>query len=205
MTLFIYVFIILAIYTIYLISKQRNNDYQRGYVKFCTNSDNEFLIRYIMQAQKCASIPKKYFIDSCDDKNVDIILSKFKDDLKNRYFNGATIDPKKNRREFIREEDFFMYSLFRFLVHNSAKSEFYGNKMQEKRISYTEYGSWGAKHFDATYTITNFAVSLLKLELITCEYCKSKESLAGNEEIFDINTDVIKKDIETKTISTYRM
>lgn len=205
MMLFIYIFIILAIYTIYLISKQKNNDYQRGYIKFCINSDNEFLIRFMEQAQKDSDIPEKYFIDSYDDKNIDIVLSKFKDDLKNRYFNGATMDPKKNRRKFIKEEDFFMYSLFRFLRHNSAKSEFYGNKMQEKRISYTEYGSWGAKHFDATYTITDFAVSFLKLEIITCEYCKSKESLASNEEIFDINTDVIKKEIDTKTISIYCM
>lgn len=75
--------------------------------------------------------------------------------------------------------------------------------MHQKRLSYSEYGSWGGKLFDATFLISDFSVVFHKLMYTSYLYCKSSKSINPKNELYQY-PESIRKVLDSRELSISR-
>lgn len=156
------------------------------------------LIDYIYRAQRNLEIQTEYcFTRQGELDDVDLILKEYQRSLAQRFFNYTLLPP--NNKMKISGEQYFMYMLCKMLNEHQCESFYLGHNMHEKRISYTEYGSFGWLSYDAIYSLSDFALTYHKLYYVTYLFCKNDPILSKAGDFVD--SDFIKKNIDTKQIS----
>ena len=167
--------------------------------KNCKNTYNSklSLIDYIYRAENNLQIPKCYCLSSeTEIAIVVLILKEYQRFITQKYFNNYLTPPKFKK---ISGEQYFMYKLCLMLDDHECDSHYLGHDMYAKRISYTEYGTWGQVNYDATYSLSNFGLVYHKLHYITYMFCMNDAVL--NESGDFSGAEFIKKIIDSKQIS----
>lgn len=152
------------------------------------------LIDYIYRAQRNLKIPTDYcFTKQSELDVVYLLLAEYQRSIAQKFFNYNLNPPRFKKR--LSGEQYFMYMLCMMLKQHQCDNVYLSHDMHEKRISYTEYGSWGGPNYDATYTLSDFALTYHKLYYVTYLFCKNDQIL--NQTGYFIDSDYIKK-ISTK-------
>lgn len=204
----IIVLIIVIIYAFWRLKQYAEVQKLHNLVVWCiitkmdTFSHSMPLWSYISNAQIKLSIPEKYRISGeAEWKTVKDILAEFQKDLSKEYFCGNLKIPKS--KYVIPGEDYFMFALQSFLGEHQCDYEFLGHDMHKERISYKEYGSWGALHFDASYALSDFAIVYHKLYFVAYSFCENSKVFNPKGTAYR-NTKDIKDIIDTKQIDISR-
>lgn len=137
---------------------------------------------YISDAQHELGINKEYRISYEQEWDiVKEILEEFQSYTAQSYFKGC-LKTIKSKYE-ISGEHYFMLLLQSFLREHECDNKFLDYDMHKKRICYKEYGSdqsWN-RPYDATYTLTDFAIIYHKLYYVSHVYCKNCQSINESE------------------------
>lgn len=128
------------------------------------------------------------------------IIEEYKQDLMRSYFRGNLIIIKS--KYAVSGENYFMAALYAFLSDHQCDYEFLKYDMHKERVSYKEYGSWGGTLFDATYSLTEFALVFHKMHYITYMYCRRNDILNGY--VPEWNEKNLKEILDTKQIQLSR-
>lgn len=158
------------------------------------------LIDYIHRAQSNLKIPTDYcFSKQSEFDTVDLLLKEYQRSLTQTYFNGNLL-PIKYKKP-ISGERYFMYMLCNMLKQHQCDSYYLNHNMHAKRLSYVEGGLWGVQNYDATYLLSDFALTYYKLYYVTYLFCQNDPILSQICDFCD--SDSIKKIIDTKQISIW--
>lgn len=161
------------------------------------------LHHYIGEEQTAQNLPNEYLIISDDDwRLTKEILTEFQRTITQDYFNSRLSIIKRKQR--ITEEDYFFVSLTEFLKEHQCDNQFIGRDMHSKIISRKDYGSWGGQLYDATYSLTDFAILYHKVYYTAYNHCKSSQRINPNGDAFQ-NADAIKKILDTQQIEIHRI
>lgn len=156
------------------------------------------LIDYIYRAQRNLNIPTDYcFTKQSELEIVDILLKEYQRSLAQKYFNYNLLPAKFNKP--VSGEQYFMYMLCNMLEQHQCDSYYLEHGMHAERLSYKEYGSWGATHYDATYLLSDFALTYHKLYYVAYLYCQHDSILNQNKDFSA--PDSIKEIINTQKIN----
>jgi hypothetical protein len=178
----------------------------RELVAWSVSTDNHArcnlsLSEYIIKTQNKLSLPQEHRVSgSAEIDYMKAILTEYQRYLTQSYFNGYLKVIKS--KYVIQGEDYFMFSLYTFLSEHQCDYEFIEQDMHKQRISYKEYGSWSVTHFDATYSLTDFAVVFHKMHYITYMYCRNNEILKALVPAWNEKT--LKEILDTKQLQVSR-
>ncbi len=166
-----------------------------------TYRDNKELHEYVAKAQ--THLCEEYRITGENEwRLTKEILSAFRKYLNEKLLSDRLSAPQT--KYAVTDEDFFMLNLCAYLEDHQCDYSFLGHDMHEETISRKEYGSYGGRLYDATYSLTQFAVVFHKLYYISYCYCKNSKALSTMDYRFD-DEEEIAKIIATKRISVSRM
>lgn len=158
------------------------------------------LIDYIYRAQRNLGIHADYCFSSQSELDtVALLLKEYQRSLSQKYFNGHLLPPKYKKP--ISGEQYFMYMLCNMLKHHQCDSHYMNHDMHAKRLSYVEGGLWGIQNYDATYSLSDFALTYHKLYYVTYLFCQNDSVL--NQTCDFTDSDSIKKIIDTKHINIW--
>ena len=129
------------------------------------------------------------------------ILAEFQKELIQDYFNNNLKIIKS--KYAIPAEHYFMFALTSFLEDHQCDHDFHGNAMQKERLSYKRYGDWGGPCYDATYSLTDFALVYHRLYYVAYLFCRSSKILNPNGVAFQ-NSESIIRILDTKQIQISR-
>ena len=147
---------------------------------------------YIKNAQIELGVPEDYRISGEEQWDVvNSILVQFQKELVQNYFNGSLGLVKS--KYAITGESYFLLELTSFLEKHQCDYSFLGHDMHKEAISYKKYGTWGAPLFDATYSLTDFAIVYHKTYYIAYLFCK-------NSMIFNPKGNLYRNDQDIKNI-----
>ena len=171
--------------------------------------DNDYNSRtyLISDAQDKFVSEPEYRIETDEEWNVvKEIITAVKNKTSEYYFKGYLSVPKSvPKTEYHTNfEVYFLYLLHNFLKEHQCESRVLGNDMHNKTLKYEDFGSWGAPLYDATYELSDFAITFYKLYLITHLYCTNNQVISSSVTIFN-KEESIKTIIDSKTISISRM
>lgn len=129
------------------------------------------------------------------------IIDEYRKDLTQSYFKGHLKVIKS--KYVVQGEEYFMFARYAFLSDHQCDYKFLGHDMHIDTVSFNRYGNWGGPLYDATYSLTDFAVVFHKMHYITYMYCRGSEILkpfvpAWNEEN-------LKEILDTKQIQISRI
>jgi hypothetical protein len=160
-------------------------------------SYNRELFITIMNTQHKYGIKKKYCItEETEEEYMREIIEEFQKEMARSYFRGVLKTVKG--KYTIREEHYFMLSLFCFLTKHQCDSKFLGYDMHKERVSFKDYGNL---NFDATYTLTDFAIVYHKMYYITrVFYNNCKPLIESNLALPYNNEKAIEEILNTKQI-----
>ena len=204
--------IIVLVFTVAYMAK-RINDYSKAstlhsLVTWCViNSMVQYshslpLWAYINNAQIKFQIPQKYCISGDEEWSAaQEIIEEFRKDLIQSYFQDS-LRPIKSKYA-IPGEHYFMFALTTFLEEHQCDAYFIERKMHQDRLCYKEYGSWGGTHYDATYSLTGFAIVYHKLYYIAYCFCKNSAIFNPSGEKFQGYKD-IERILDTNQIKISR-
>lgn len=150
---------------------------------------------YFEMVQRELKLADTYKLTKDDKEQVTKIFAAFKNDLSEKYFSDRIGLPKSKLR--INFDTFLMYYLYLFLDKGYCSSFFCEEPMHKETITHKSYPDDG---YDATYSVTEFAVVVFKLLYISYMYCKNSTVLNPNGKIFN-NEKHVEELIDTKTIS----
>lgn len=205
------IIIILVFVFIFLFSKLREfyrDRSLRELVAWSVSTDDHIrcnlsLSNYIVNAQIKLSLPQEHrVLGSVETDYMKEILAEYQRDLSQSYFEGYLKLIKS--KYAIPGEHYFMYTLQSYLDDHQCDYEFIGHDMHKKRISYKEYGSCGVTHFDATYSLTDFAIVYHKIYYIAYLFCKNSKVINPNGDTYQ-NDEFLKEILDTKQIQISRM
>lgn len=128
------------------------------------------------------------------------ILEEYQKGLTQSYFKGYLKLMKS--KYVIRGEDYFMFRLYVLLSNHQCDYEFLGHNMHQERLSYKRYGDWGGPLYDATYSLTEFAIVFHKMHYITYMYCRENKIL--REFVPEWNEKNLKEILDSKQIQISR-
>ena len=201
MLYFILLFILLAL-LLYKKTIALSKEFQlKELIAWClTDSNREYLPlhQFILEAQNLLNVPPKYRIISSDLEKVKILIAGFQKDTTQKYFSNSLYLPKC--KYTINSKTYFMYLLQSFLEKHQCDSYFLDYNMHQNRITYESYGSWGGELYDATYSLTDFAIVFHKLYYIAYIYCKKSNTLNPKGNYFN-NEQSIEYILDSKQIS----
>lgn len=174
-------------------------------VAWCvTTNSNEYrnnlsLLDYIKNAQNkyCTTSELKIATDEWD--SVKLLIESFQNDTTQDYFCKHLKNPPPK----IDGESYFMCLLQEYLDKHQCDHYFLDNKMHKETLSRKDYGSWGGQLYDATYSVTDFALVFHKLYYISYMFCKNSTKINPNMEYFTCEKS-IEDVITSKTISISR-
>ena len=155
------------------------------------------LIIAVLNAQCHEAIDKTHRITEESEKQyVNEIVEAYQKDIMRSYFKGQL---KFIRSKYVvHGEDYFMLMLYAFLSDHQCDYDFLGHDMHQERLSYKRYGDWGGPLYDATYSLTEFAIVFHKMHYITYMYCRGNEAL--KEFVPEWNEENLKKVLDTNQI-----
>lgn len=198
----IFAIVIIAYFVIRKAMELSEQKHLNELVAWCvTDNSNEYrnnlsLLDYIKNAQikYCTTPELRIVADEWD--TVKLLIENFQNDTIQNYFcKHLKMPPKK-----IDGESYFMCLLQEYLEKHQCDSYFLENKMHMETVSRKDYGSWGGQLYDATYSITDFALVFHKLYYISYMFCKNSTKLNPNMEHFTCEKS-IEEVIASKTIS----
>lgn len=124
----------------------------------------------VSNAQIGLNLTKEYRISGDDEwQFVKEILDEYKQDLMKSYFEERLCTLKS--KYVIQGEAYFMLTLYTFLLKHQCDYKFLNHDMHKERVAYKSYGSTISSGFDATYSLTEFALVFHKMLYITYGYC----------------------------------
>ena len=148
----------------------------------------------IYRIQHEFGVEEKYRISESDREFIDEIIRAYQDELIQKYFNGWASNYK------LSNEDYFVVTFNAFLEKHECEQTLRGKNMYTTK-SYKSRGCWGTPLFDATYELTDYAVTYHKLYYITqlkCIQLHGKPISEGS--IANIVLETCKKAIDTREI-----
>lgn len=204
--------IIALVFTVAYMAK-RINDYSKAstlhsLVTWCViNSMDQYshslpLWAYINNAQIKFQIPQKYCISGDEEWSAaQEIIEEFRKDLIQSYFQDS-LRPIKSKYA-IPGEHYFMFALTTFLEEHQCDYEFIKHDMHKEQLEYKRYGNWGGPLYDATYSLTDFAVVYHKLYYIAYLCCKDSKIMNPNRDSYQ-NEEFLQEILDTKQIQISR-
>lgn len=159
------------------------------------------LLIAILNAQYNTAINQKHRITEDEKKCVIEIIEEYQKDIMRSYFKGQLkiIESKYA----ISGENYFMLALYSFLSEHQCDYEFLGHDMHKERLEYKRYGDWGGPCYDATYSLTDFAIVFHKMHYITYMYCKNSEIL--KDKVPSWNENNLKEILDSNQIQVSRV
>lgn len=151
---------------------------------------------YLKTIEGQLELSSEYKLKKHDKEQVVKILQEFKKDLSEKYFSDRLGLPK-TKYYATKNDDFLMYSLYLFLDKRYYHSFFCEEPMHKETIEYKNYDDDG---YTATYSVTEFAITVFKLLYVSYMYCKNSKVLNPEAKFFD-NEKHIEELITTKKIS----
>jgi hypothetical protein len=156
---------------------------------------------YIAKAQ--INLLEQYQISTEDDWVIAKgILSSFQTHMSEKLLTDRLVLPKT--KHAISGQDFFMFNLQTYLEKHQFDYSFIGYNMHEKTISRTDYEPWGTSRYEATYSLTHFAVIFFKLYYISLCYCKNSKELNAKGIEYESES-VIEDVIDSRRLSILRL
>lgn len=156
---------------------------------------------YISNSQIQLNLPQEYRISGdnewvwakeiIDEYQNNLVLSYFKGDLTNIRSNGV-----------IKGEAYFMNALQYFLKKHQCDYKFLGYDMHKERVEHKQHGDWGGPCYDATFSLTDFAIVFHKLYYIAYLYCKNNKTLNPVGDAYR-NDDFIKRVLDTQKLKVW--
>ena len=166
-----------------------------------TGGDGIALWADISNAQIKLNLPKEYCISGDGEwAYAKEIIDEYKKDLMLSYFRGNLHVIKS--KYTIQGHAYFMFALYAFLSNHQSDYKFLENDMHKEMISYKSYGSTFSAGFDATYSLTEFAVVFHKMHYITYMYCRQHSILKSL--VPEWNEKNLKEILDTKQIQMSR-
>ena len=160
------------------------------------------LYSYIANAQIKMNVQSEYRISGSNEWDmVKDILTEFQKELTQDYFSNNLKIVKS--KYVIPGEQYFMFALTSFLEGHQCDHDFQGNDMYKDRMSYKRYGDWGGPCYDATYSLTDFALVYNKLYYVAYLFCKNSKIFNSNGKLFQ-NEKHIKDILDSKQIKISR-
>ena len=157
---------------------------------------------YISNAQINLQVSQKYRIEGDEEWGfVKEILEEYQKDLTRSYFKGHLRMIKS--KYAIDGDVYFMLTLQSFLNDHQCEYKFLDHDMHAETVSYKRYGDWGGPCFDATYSLTDFAVTYHKLYYTTYLFCKNSKITNPSGESFQ-NERFIKDILDAQQIQLSR-
>lgn len=205
MDILVYVLIVALIYFVERYLKLSKQQKLFDLVSWCASPSSGMgltrsdpLCDYISRAQHELKLLSPYCVESKEDwALVQDILCEYQRDLANRYFNDQ-LDPNALKGKLpVHNEDYFMFSLYCFLDTHLCDSTFLGHKMREQILDYTRHSPMC---YDATYSLSDFALVYTKLYYIVYLSCKSSKVINPTGNRFS-SPNHIKEKIDEKQIS----
>lgn len=194
-------------YAFYRLHQYKQQDEFFHLVAWCVTTDYKStlsvrpgldLCHYIGNAQIDQKLPSEYCIRGDTEwQVVKEILKEYQRDLTQSYFNG-NLKVMKNKYS-IPGEHYFMFSLCNFLREHQCDYEFLRHNMHQETLAYKKYGQWGVTSFDATYSLTEFAIVYHKMYYIVYNFCKASKIFNPKGEAYQYADD-IKKILDTRKI-----
>jgi len=165
------------------------------------NSYDRELRIAILNAQCDDAIAMKYRITEDTEKQYMMeIIGAYQKEISKDFFLGKLSLIKS--KYAVSNEEYFMLMLYTFLSDYYCDYDFLGHDMHKERISYKSYGSTISAGFEATYTLTGFAVVFHKMHYITYMYCRKNDILRNF--IPEWNEKNLKEILDTKQIQLSR-
>lgn len=200
----------LICYAFYRLHQYRQEKELFDLVAWCVTTDYQSigsvrpgldLCHYIGNAQVDQKLPSEYCIHGDTEwQFTKEILKEYQRDLTQSYFNSS-LSPKAIKSKYsIHGDHYFMFSLCSFLGAHQCEYEFLGHDMHQERLVYKSYGHMC---FDATYSLSDFAIVYHKLYYIVYNSCKESKIFNPNEASYQ-HPDDIKKILDTKQIEISR-
>ena len=196
----------------YIIKKSIENSREKklkAIVAWCaTDNSNTFrynlhLWEYILNAQIKLNLLPEYRISTDKEWNLaKDIIKGFQRDITQKYFSNQLSIPTS--KYVIAGETYFMYLLQGYCEEHQCDYGFLGYDMHKETISYKSYGSWGGLLYDATYSLTDFAMVLHKLYYISYMHCKKSSPLNPNGEYWS-GEHSIEEIIDSRRLSVSRI
>lgn len=163
-----------------------------------TGGDGIPLWAELSNAQINLHIPQEYCISGDQEWSlVKGILEEYKKHLTLSYFQGQLGLIKS--KYVINGEAYFMFTLQDFLREHQCDYNFLGHNMHKETLEYKRYGDWGGPCYDATYSLTDFAIVFHKMYYIAYLFCKNNKAINPSEDAFQ-NEKIISEIIDTKQI-----
>lgn len=160
---------------------------------------------FIYSFQKEAGVPNEYCIRSEIEENyVKAILSNFEDFVISAYFKKELLPIKS--KYVINDPDYFAKMLWNYLHKFSCDNIVAGYEMHEEQLSQQRYGEYYTSDFDATYSLTPFAITYYKLYYIVFSYLGKNPIFNKKGTLFQPHdAQFIKETLDTNVISvSYR-
>lgn len=211
MEIIVSIMIILVLIIIFLFKKLHVNSLQNDlykHVAWCVSNDSKVfrcgmsLQDYLYNSQNKINLPLQYqIVEKNEWEFVNDILQQFRNELTENYFYGKL--KIIHNKYVVPDKLYFMCALNEFLEKHECETTFMTNDMY-KLVTRKNYGTWGGPLYDATYTLTDFAIIYHKLYLISYSYCKKSEILNLENECFN-NDDYIRDIIDNKQIKISSM
>lgn len=201
------VFVFVAIIAFEKWHKYSQEQQLRDLIAWSVSADNHSrcnlsLSEYIGNAQIKLSLPQECRISgSVEMDYMKEILTEYQKDLSQSYFKGRLRLIKS--KYVVRGETYFMFALYAFLSDHQCDYQFLGHDMHQETVSYKRYGDWGGPLFDATYSLTDFAVVYHKMHYITYMYCRGNDIL--RDFVPEWNEKNLKEILDTKQIQISRL
>jgi hypothetical protein len=193
---------------IYLLVDRYRKKELKNIIGWCATKDSNLcrcnlsLKSYILNLQIQMKLLPEYRITEDEWSTVELILADFQKKLLDHYFSDSVHIPKS--KYVIKKEIYFMFMLQEYLCQHQCEYRFLEHDMHQDVISHKSYGSWGGSLYDATYSLTDFAITFHKLYYVAYMSCKNDKFLEAGGYRFNKERD-IENIIDSKRISVSRV
>ena len=194
--------VLLIVYLIDKLNKFNIEKNKKDYVSRIIHGDwqidhyyYDYRFDYFEMIQRQLNLADEYKLTKDNKEQVVKILKEFKKNLSEKYFSNRIHLPKT--KHHIDNDTFLTYSLYLFLDERYCSTFFCEEPMHKETITHKSSDGGG---YSATYSVTEFAITVFKLLYISYMYCKKSETLNPKGTFFK-NEKHIEKLISTKEIS----
>lgn len=187
---FLLIIIVIICALVYFLYKHLTTRNLKEKIKYCTTDTNSIYYLNSLYPESC-------YIKSNEESFAKEILSDFKRELSEAYFQGHLTE------SFLIEFDdheFFVHCLNEYLLAHDCDIEL-GNK--EKYVYISQKSYYNTRDREVYYALTDLGLVYQKLLYITLLHCTKNPKLKKHRKFFNNEIDVAKKAIDTKKFEIY--
>lgn len=175
----------------------------KSFVAWCQSSaarDGDSLVDIICQVQRELNLPPDLRLQTKEEKTyASEILEDICDSIARLHFS-ENLDIPKVKPAWGWQTKCLMFWIQSQLEDHQCDFHYLSHDMHDKTISWRDYGSYGGRNFDATYTLSDFAVAFHKLYYISYVH-NQRDKEMNPQGKYNRHEERIEKTIRNKSIS----